>query len=769
MQRATVALCYKQSVYRPRQGQTWTHREKTSVRALMAQFNTGRGGPKVGGGPTKLATQSRTQPRSPLLAKMAALENIEQSRTTTGSPAPRPVFQNKVDMASREDLGTPFPKPSTLKPSSVETSGNPELSGSEPSYAKPVMKKTPVNAAFLNKTMPPPTLGSTKPPWVKNVGSENTPNIPQPPSNPTPKISNKPLQSHTDQGTSKEPTEPTNPKLTSSFLFKSPPPLAQQNTLSRQGSEKENVGAVKASLQRLNSDKRIPPKPSSLQKSLFLTDESGATELLVADKQNDDPSAPKRKQLPNIFASGKPPVKPNRPPHVDLHQFRMDDPGVRTPSHPLSPTIPKTFPCLPPPSADIMSRGQADLESYDDVGIRNLPPPLPSGGHPNQKTEVKRSLETAEAELISEETYEDLDERWTEKEVKKTKTSEKNTKEKNKPVKEESSDEEMYEDLDKRWSEHEATGSKETKENEKKSEKEKSDKEEKKRLEQEKKLQKAREKREQEARKKYKLSDQSQVIHTAKSRLDCKGGKSDLPLKQGEMIDIIRITDNPDGRWLARNTEGVYGYVKTESVEIDYGLLKQKSKAHLSSQSVDEPEVYDDVAIQDNACSGIKEQAKDHELYDDVDAANPKRFSTPHAGGDDVYDDVDSQVFPTPPPLDSIPQLTRKGKQGEMDPKKKKKLEKEEKEFRKRFKFEGEIQVLYEVTIDPSLASKKWGNKDLQLKPGEVIEVIVKPTDGKLIGRNRDGKFGYVSMINVTNDAGDIYDDIGEDCIYDND
>lgn len=55
--------------------------------------------------------------------------------------------------------------------------------------------------------------------------------------------------------------------------------------------------------------------------------------------------------------------------------------------------------------------------------------------------------------------------------------------------------------------------------------------------------------------------------------------------------------------------------------------------------------------------------------------------------------------------------------------------------------------MLYDVTIDPTLDSKKWGNKDLQLKPGEVIDVIVKPTNGKLIGRNRDGKCKLASVV----------------------
>uniref|UniRef100_A0A0E9X0D0 Helically-extended SH3 domain-containing protein n=4 Tax=Anguilla anguilla TaxID=7936 RepID=A0A0E9X0D0_ANGAN len=110
-----------------------------------------------------------------------------------------------------------------------------------------------------------------------------------------------------------------------------------------------------------------------------------------------------------------------------------------------------------------------------------------------------------------------------------------------------------------------------------------------------------------------------------------------------------------------------------------------------------------------------------------------------------------------------------KAKTEEKDPKKQKKFEKEEKEFRKKFKFDGEIQVLYQVTIISPLTNKKWGNKDLPLRPGETVDVIVKPADNKLIGRNEEGKFGYVSTSHIVAEDADIYDDIGEDCIYDND
>jgi len=47
-----------------------------------------------------------------------------------------------------------------------------------------------------------------------------------------------------------------------------------------------------------------------------------------------------------------------------------------------------------------------------------------------------------------------------------------------------------------------------------------------------------------------------QAIHQVKAKADCKGGKNELSIKKGESIDIIRITDNPEGKWLGRGQDG---------------------------------------------------------------------------------------------------------------------------------------------------------------------------------------------------------------------
>lgn len=46
------------------------------------------------------------------------------------------------------------------------------------------------------------------------------------------------------------------------------------------------------------------------------------------------------------------------------------------------------------------------------------------------------------------------------------------------------------------------------------------------------------------------------AVHQVKVHLDCKGSKTDLTLKQGECLDIIRVQGNPEGKWLGRSQDG---------------------------------------------------------------------------------------------------------------------------------------------------------------------------------------------------------------------
>lgn len=47
---------------------------------------------------------------------------------------------------------------------------------------------------------------------------------------------------------------------------------------------------------------------------------------------------------------------------------------------------------------------------------------------------------------------------------------------------------------------------------------------------------------------------QEEAMYKAKVTVTTKGRKNDLPLKSGDNISIIRTTDCPKGKWLARDS-----------------------------------------------------------------------------------------------------------------------------------------------------------------------------------------------------------------------
>ncbi|XP_006889641.1 PREDICTED: FYN-binding protein [Elephantulus edwardii] len=491
------------------------------------------------------------------------------------------------------------------------------------------------------------------------------------------------------------------------------------------------------------------------------------------DKGDKGPAIPKQKPLPPLFTLGPPPPKPSRPPNVDLSKYRKPASANSTSKGPTSysttslPPPPPSHPASQPP-LPVAHPTQPPVPSLPP---RNIKPPL------DLKSPV--SEEHQDGGMYSEGA--------------------------GNPDDDQESEGETYEDIEA------------SKEQEKKREKE-----EKKRLEQEKKEQKEKEKKEQEIKKKFKLTGPIQVIHQAKACCDVKGGKNELSVKQGDDIEIIRITDNPEGKWLGRTTRGSYGYIKTTAVEIDYDSLKRKKTsfgALVSKPVEDDQEVYDDVAEQDNGSShsqsgsgGAFPPPPDDDIYDGIEEEEGDDGSTLQVEeksnswswgilkklkgkddkkksirekskvsdsdnnegppfpappeqlhvGDEVYDDVDSSDFPAPPAETSQGTHLGKAKTEEKDPKKLKKQEKEEKDFRKKFKYDGEIRVLYLAKVAPSLSCKKWGHRDLQVKPGEALEVIQNTDDVKVLCRNEEGKYGYVLRSYLDDGEGEIYDDIAD-------
>uniref|UniRef100_A0A671M6U7 FYN binding protein b n=1 Tax=Sinocyclocheilus anshuiensis TaxID=1608454 RepID=A0A671M6U7_9TELE len=509
---------------------------KSDVKAIMALFQAGsvstEGTPGVRPKPPVQPTLS-SGPAVP--AKKPVLETSLSSGVTTTSTAPKP--KNTVNTArSAPDMHEP-PKLKAVGTRFENTQENNKVNFKVPVKPKPPdssqdheTPKVPFPKAPLQK--PPssimandskPMAPTTKPSWIKDTqkaednSTNPTPTPPKKPLAPKPKSNMAMLRQQPEESSNME-----SPAKPSSVSNVKPSSFRVKNSFN-----KPEEGAKVPSANESVSKLVVPNKPNFPRKS------SGPR----VQTANDDPSAPKKKPLPNSYALGNAPAKPNRPPKVNLEKFKK---GLEV--------------------------------TTDSPGPKNVTPPPPPASHPSSQ-----------------------------------------------------------------------------------------------------------------------ISTPLQVIHQVKAKADCKGGKHDLSIKKGESIDIIRITDNPEGKWLGRGQDGSFGYVKTEMVEIDFSVLKNKS------------------------------------------------LSLPHnLESEEVYDDIESMED------QGLPQLKSKAIKVHEDPKKQKKFEKEEKEFRKKFKYDGEIQVLHQATI---ATSKKGSGKDLTVQAGETVDVINKSDPDKFICRNKEGKY----------------------CIYDND
>uniref|UniRef100_A0A8D1M163 FYN-binding protein 1 n=2 Tax=Sus scrofa TaxID=9823 RepID=A0A8D1M163_PIG len=742
------------------------------------------------------------EPKPPFLKPTGANPRFgAQANPATRDPEakvgfPKPAGPKTFNLP-KEDSKPAFPRPPGNKPALHSANQDPDLKplgpkpGSHPpaqeNEPKPAFPRLPgAKGKFVSASpeqdpkplFPKPAFGQKPSPCAQDPQEDESPSKTAAPQKgllapPGPKARTGPLKPAREDPENKEQGSETSSSPFSGVVLK---PASSRGTpgLPKPAEEKRDERKMDAAknvfLSKMNQEEPAPGvPPAKFPKTPSKPTMTGTWGQGQEKEKGDKSSAtPKQKPLPPLFTLGPPPQKPSRPPHVDLSKFQKATSGNSTSK---GPTSYSTTSLPPPPPSHLASQpplpaSHPTQSSVPSLPPRNIKPPLDLKSPVNEENHnsVMHSDGTG-----------NLDE-------------------------EQESEGETYEDIEA------------SKEKEKKREKE-----EKKRLELEKKEQKEREKKEQEIKKKFKLTGPIQVIHQAKACCDVKGGKNELSVKQGEQIEIIRITDNPEGKWLGRTAKGSYGYIKTTAVEIDYDSLKRKktSLGALSSRPVeDDQEVYDDVAEQENV--SMFPPPPDDDIYDGIEEEEVADSSTPQVEeksntwswgilkmikgkddrkksirekpkdsesdnnegssfpsppkqvdtGEEVYDDVDASDFPPPPA-----ELSQgsKARTEEKDPKKLKKQEKEEKDFRKKFKYDGEIRVLYSTKVAPSIASKKWGNRDLQVKPGDSLEVIQNTDDTKVLCRNEDGKYGYVLRSYLVDNDGEIYDDIADGCIYDND
>ncbi|XP_008247354.1 PML-RARA-regulated adapter molecule 1 [Oryctolagus cuniculus] len=159
-----------------------------------------------------------------------------------------------------------------------------------------------------------------------------------------------------------------------------------------------------------------------------------------------------------------------------------------------------------------------------------------------------------------------------------------------------------------------------------------------------------------------------------------------------------------------------------------------------------------------------------YELYDNVEPADltgpgPRsnhRPDTPAAG-----DTSPTQTAARRPPADGALRKERAPQSHPSlptDPKLLKqirKAEKAEREFRKKFKFEGEIVVHTRMMIDPNAKTRRGGGRHLGIRRGEILEVIEFTSQEEMLCRDPKGKYGYVPRTALLPLETEVYDDVG--------
>ncbi|XP_049732680.1 PML-RARA-regulated adapter molecule 1 [Elephas maximus indicus] len=164
-------------------------------------------------------------------------------------------------------------------------------------------------------------------------------------------------------------------------------------------------------------------------------------------------------------------------------------------------------------------------------------------------------------------------------------------------------------------------------------------------------------------------------------------------------------------------------------------------------------------------------------------ARQPKAISQEPEGIYELYDDVEQEdSSPSPGSRDEVaaPQQARKRPPQDPEARKEKapqpqhlppvdqktlkqmrKAEKAEREFRKKFKFEGEIVIQTKMMIDPNAKTRRGGGKHLGIRRGEILEVIEFTNKDEMLCRDTKGKYGYVPRIALLPLETEVYDDVG--------
>jgi len=74
--------------------------------------------------------------------------------------------------------------------------------------------------------------------------------------------------------------------------------------------------------------------------------------------------------------------------------------------------------------------------------------------------------------------------------------------------------------------------------------------------------------------KRYKLTGEEIPVQMGRVKESRAGKRLDLSVQEGEVVGILRMKDNPAGRWLVQNHNNQVGYVEITNIEVDVNTIK---------------------------------------------------------------------------------------------------------------------------------------------------------------------------------------------------
>lgn len=275
----------------------------------------------------------------------------------------------------------------------------------------------------------------------------------------------------------------------------------------------------------------------------------------------------------------------------ELYEELPEEPVSRRPGTTTQGRASKAVSLIPEMASDEEDEGEeyadtANVASPPQVDLSSLPPPppsIPARGRPPPPPPSTPSV-SADNEVEQEE-YQDAEAGGIEEEG--------------------LEQDDVYEPLDDIQEEMDRKEEEERKrqQEEKRLEKERKEKEEKNKKEEQKRM-KEEKKRQEEEKKKFEkeMKALKKKFNIQRSDLDNpqgegnimedeKGSKNSLEVKKGMRVQIIRITDNPKGKWLVKlAATGIVGYVESSNVIMDNNLIKSVMAGdYMNSMSLPPP------------------------------------------------------------------------------------------------------------------------------------------------------------------------------------